>query len=297
MFQREAPVTIKRKWFTFPVSIQDFSMTEDAKVATYEYALRDGAEHERVLAYRKFTISWIFTSDSGNNSSAWYAQKFRQLNDNKPGVFFHPVFGSYTCILAALRISENGEENESLGSNNNTWDIIGHIYKFDAEFWETTDPQQAKQNSKISRLYPAATVRPPSNFYKTTLKYTTCDQLYRAIVNGNIAPWTNPVTNAEWLQYPLSLRQCAYGKRLANPTGANSTSSVSSSNQRMYTVIAWDRWIKIAKKFNIPFTDLFNANKDRNVRVRPRTDQGLRRKNANKLRPGDTLIIPDVANG
>lgn len=72
------------KSFAFPMSIETFQIKEDAKVATYEYAGRNGAEQERVLAYRVFTMSGRFTLDSGDKDPSYYAQKLRQLNDNEP---------------------------------------------------------------------------------------------------------------------------------------------------------------------------------------------------------------------
>ena len=56
------------------MSITEFSMREDAKLATYEYAGRDGAEHERVLAPRGFTITGIFSQDDNNDSPITYVK-------------------------------------------------------------------------------------------------------------------------------------------------------------------------------------------------------------------------------
>ena len=52
------------KDFAFPVSIMSFKIKEDAKVASYEYAGRNGSEQERVQAYRVFVVSGVFTNDS-----------------------------------------------------------------------------------------------------------------------------------------------------------------------------------------------------------------------------------------
>jgi hypothetical protein len=50
------------KWagLEFPVSVLEFTVSEPTKVATYEYAGRNGAEHERVLNYRIFTLRGEF---------------------------------------------------------------------------------------------------------------------------------------------------------------------------------------------------------------------------------------------
>ena len=287
MFKRQESITIIRKWFPFPVSVESFAMNEDAKTATYEYALRDGAEHERVKAFRKFRISWIFALESGGRTPAYYVDRLRRSNNNLPWVFFHPVFGAYTCIIASMEINESGEDNEAVGTD----DTIYTNYRFSIEFRESTDPSAARNATRTSRLYPAVNVRPPSNFYSQTLTYRTCTELYQAIVEGRIAPWTNPVANAERLRYPLDMRQCAYNRWLANPNG-ESTTTLTTWNQRYYTVVPWDRWLKIARRFNIPFTSLFAVNQWRNVRTRPRTNQWLRWIDPNKLRPWDLLIIP-----
>ena len=92
MFETNEILSLTRKGFKFPVSLKSFDIVEDAKVATYEYAGRNGAEYERVLASRKFNLSGIFAMASGDFSPSYYAETLRFLNDNQPGILFHPVF-------------------------------------------------------------------------------------------------------------------------------------------------------------------------------------------------------------
>lgn len=102
------------KGFAFPMSIETFKIKEEANVATYTYAGRNGAEQERVLKYRIFSMAGIFTSDSGDKEPAWYVNKLRSLNNNEPGVLAHPVLGTYRCIIKDLEITEAGAELESM---------------------------------------------------------------------------------------------------------------------------------------------------------------------------------------
>lgn len=107
---------ISWKGYDFPISITSFSLTEDAKVATYEYAGRNGAEHERVLNYRVLNISGIFSSTSspdGKRSPSYYVKMFKSLNDNNPGILKHPTFGFMICILKRQKFTEVADENEA----------------------------------------------------------------------------------------------------------------------------------------------------------------------------------------
>lgn len=285
---RNESIVISWKWFEFPVSIQNFSMNEDSKVATYEYAGRNGAEHERVLNYRKFSLSWIFSTDSGNRPPYYYAQQLRARNDNAPWEFFHPVFGSFQCIMRSLKISEDGDSNEVLGPGNN----IFPNYSFDIEFWETSDPSQVTISDDLLSLYPAIDIKPPSDLYEQTLKYKTVLELYWAIVNGQIIPWTDPIRHAEWQQYDYAFRKEAYDLWLLYPNGLENE-EISNPGSREYIVVSGDYWIKIARQFWIPFPALFEANRWRQVRTTPRSTEWLYWKSADRLRPWDSLIIPD----
>lgn len=280
-------IVIRWKGFQFPVSITDFTLNEDAKVASYEYAGRNWAEHERVLNYRKFSVSGKLAKDSWSRSPAQYAQKLRALNDNKPGEFFHPVFGSFSCILRSLKLSEQADDNEVTGTGNN----IYPNYSFEMEFWESTDPSQATISGDLDWLYPAITVKPFSDLYEQNLAYHTVLELYRAIVQGQIVPWTDPIRNAEWLQYDYDFRKQAYDLRLLYPQGLPKT-EITNPWLNEYIVVAWDYGMKIARQFGVSFPSLFEANRWRQVRNTPKFTEWLYWKSPDRLRPWDSLLIP-----
>jgi LysM repeat protein len=286
MFSEDKSLSIIRKGFIFPLSIKSVKVSEDAKVATYEYAWTNGAEHERVKWYVKISVNGVFTAGSGSKKPEYYVEKLKLTNNNKPGTFIHPTLGTYKCIMKNLEIELSGEELEVIWRNS-----IGNTYTFSFELREHTDPNTAKKLSKIDKLFPAPNVKPPTDNYSVSLAYNTCTQLYNAIIEKKIMPGTDPIKHKEWLAHPYDLRKCAYDRRVANPTGEAKT-SVSNANSKTYTVKPWDTWISIANKLWISFTSLFEANKGRSVRQTDKSDQGKQWKSTNKIYPWDILLVP-----
>lgn len=321
-------LVFKYKSFVFPVSITEFSIKEEAKVATYEYAWRNGAEHERVLNYRTFSLSGTFTYSSGEKTPAYYANRLRLLNNNEPWLFVHPTFGAYRCIIKSLDITESGEELEFRPDasasersrpdaevfNNLGWTGRGfrdkkasiakedHAvpnYKFSIEFWEHTPPNAATLDQTVGKLFPAAVVKPLRDWYESKLKYKTVDQLYEALVNKKILPWLDPVRNAEWLYYNLEFRKAAYDRFLADPDGkslmtAADTRNATAENKlaQIYTVKAGDTASKIALKLNVSTQALFEKNSGRKVRTVSKWIDWLFWKRISALYPWDTLLVP-----
>jgi len=150
---------IEWKGFVFPLSVQSFSLTEDAKVAKYEYALRDGAELERVKSARVFSVSGVFVSQPEKNLVASkFVKTLRELNDNKPGYLRHKDLGDFLCIMKNLKIDEKGDEEfVEAGKRHRT-------YNFSCEFWEHT-PIGALNLSTSERIFPAPLARPSSATY------------------------------------------------------------------------------------------------------------------------------------
>jgi len=292
MLNTNNQLTIKRKGFTFPLSIKSFTIDETAKVATYEYAGMNGALHERVLNYRTINVSGLFDSYSGTKSPEYYIKQLQKLNDNKPWILFHPTFGTFIAILHSLRVWQSGDEVEADDENN-----VIPVYTFDMEFWEFSYSGRSKD---LDKLYPAISVRPSNDKYTTELKYHNCDELYQALVDGLISAGTDPILNAEWLLYDFAMRSCAYQRWLANPNGETSTTEITNDNQKNYIVKAWDYWLMIARKFNVPFDALRNANQGRKVRETDWTVawifQWMYRKTPHWLRPWDILVIPAKDN-
>lgn len=281
------------KGFSFPVAIQEFKLSEDAKVATYEYAGRNGAEHERVLSYRVFTMSGIFTDGSGDKTPSWYANKLRYLNDNKPGRFSHPQFGNFDCICKNLSITESGDEYETLEGEDSLDGILN--IKFSLELWEHVDPKQATTPQFLEDLFGLPDQKPASDYYNTKLKYHTCDELFEALKKGLIISGTDPIRHAEWLRYDYAMRKCAWDKWQAwieAGKPGDETASITNSNQKTYRVIAGDWGFKIARKFNVTFSDLWEINRGRKVRDTEKGAEGLYWKDPNKLWPDDILLIP-----
>lgn len=312
------------KGFAFPMSIESFKIKEDARVATYTYAGRNGAEHERVMNYRIFTLTWIFTSSSGDQTPAWYVNKLRALNDNAPGVLWHPVFWTYKCILKSLDISEDGSDLEgtySFDASNiiptssgtsalqlqKAMSAGGKIalmnkaianYKFALEFWESTPPNAASLQSKLSQLYPASSVKPLNDNYQTSNKYKSVTELYWALVNGQIQPGVDPIRNSEWLWYDYNFRKTAYDLWIADPkwtkqSKVDNTNKITTPKaQNIYTVAVGDNAMKVAKKLWVTPDALFQANSGKKVRNTTRGTEWLYWKKMSIMYPGDTLIIP-----
>lgn len=287
------------KGFTFPLSIKSFSMKEDTKVATYEYANRNGAEHERVLAYRTVSLSGTFTTDSGEKLPSVYVNTLRGLNDNKPGLLTHPVFWSIHCIVKSMEFNETGEELEA--SVSSTTGGTNHKavpnFDFSIEFWEHTPPTAASVQSNLQKLFPAMDSKPANDNYETKLKYKTVGMLYKALVEWKISAGLDPIRNAEWLYYDYTFRKTAYDMYLADPTWkqlvttSNTTISTATA-QNSYTIVSWDTAMKIANKFKVNLQDLFTKNSGVKVRKTPKWNDGLYWKQISVIYPGDVILLP-----
>lgn len=278
--------SIRWKDFDFPVSITEFKISEPAKIATYEYAGRNGAEHERVLNYRVFSIAGIFINWAWTKTPEFYAQKLRLLNDNKPWILMHSSFWNFNCIMKSLDIVQSGDDYMPDKS-------IQQSYSFSMELWEHTPPNARTLQDSLNQLFPAATRKPPSDYYSSSLKYKNSWELFDALVLWNIIAGIDPIKNSEWLRYDYAMRKEAYDKYqdyLLN--GAKTKTTKSYTEEKLYTVVSGDYWIKIAKKFNIDFTSLFEANKWKKVRTFSWWTEGYYWKTTWKLYPWDKLIIP-----
>lgn len=286
------------KGFIFPQSVVEFNLSEDAKVATYEYAGRDGAEHERVLNYREISVSGVFTNESGPKSAKAYVAQLRALNNNAPGELHHEFFGRFTCIMKSLNIKEHAQEQEVVGAE------VFSSYTWNAVFWEHTDPAAVNVSEQLATLFPILEVRPANDLYETRLRWNTVRQLFGAIKAGRILPGTDPIRNAEWLQYPLSQRTAAFALWTSFlATGVDQTEPVAivAQKQQTYTVVPGDTPSKIAVKTKTPWVgtysdSIYGANQSREVRsVAPKSDpdEGLRLKSSWKVFPGDTLLLPN----
>jgi hypothetical protein len=253
--------------------IKDFSMKEDAKVVTYEYAWRNWAEHERVLKNRVFSISWEFNPMEWQTSpSAWYntvqlVKKLRLTNNNKPWVLVHPTLGSFTCIMSNLSISQSWE-NYFQSSVTNWKIILDESYTFSFELLEHTPPSWKSLNDTNNLLCPKATVQVMTNPY---LKYKNSSELYNAIKDNKIQPWIDVNINKEWIQYPTSMKQQAYdlwkaGWFVKNNPSTN-ISTVKTPVKKKHTVKVWESLIKIAKKYKVSHPDLLKEN--RNIIKKP----------------------------
>ena len=319
MLNLDRNIKITRKGFEFPLSIKAFVIDETSRVATYTYAGIDGALHERVMQYRVINLSWTFSSDSGTSyggltPSNWISN-LQRLNDNQPWLLTHSLLWNYTCIIHDLKITHNWENTEPSAGN----DPVPN-FDFEIEFREHT---HSNFNQDLDAFRPAISVRPPSDLYNKSLKYTTCDQLYDAIIDGLILPWTDPIINAEWQLYDINMRTCAYNRWIANPNWENSgthfdkkgnivankpkttttatptgNNVVASTNLRLYVVQSWDTAVSVAKLFKVTVEDLMKANSGRNVREVPNPNdifipaQGKRWVYNLWLYVWDKLVIP-----
>ena len=292
---------IKWKGFKFPVSIKDFTLNEDSVVATYKYSGRDGAEQERVRKYRVFNFNGIFTSESGNSTPVFFANKLRMLNDNVPGTFNHPDFGSFECIMKNLQIKSSADNYESIGLKRNGDDVVLQNIEFSCELWEHLAPTESAVNDMLRKLFSTTNIKPPSDYYSTSLKYNTVEALFDALKSQKIYSGIDPIRHAEWLAYDYDFRKEAWDLWMAwleNGGVSQSENTVTyNGNQKNYTVKAGDYGYKIAKMFSVQLNDLFNLNRGIVVRNEPNGDQGVYWKNVNTLYPGDVILIPDNSAG
>ena len=316
------------KSFAFPISIISFKIKEDAKVASYEYAGRNGSEQERVQAYRIFNISGVFTNDSGDKDPTYYVQKLRELNSNEPWVLVHPVLGTYRCICKSLDIEATGEDMEHgkgvaslqlpklkmVNMSGGWWAPVykkvynkqvvvsssiqaSPIYKFTMELWESIPPNAASLQDNLSKLFPATSVKPGNDNYMTSNKYNTVLTLYWAIVNGRILPWTDPIRNAEWLGYEYAFRKQAYDMWVKDPKWLKTAKTDKALKisipkiQNTYAVAVGDTALSITKKLQTTLEKLFNANRWVKVRTVPNEDS-VYWKRASVVHPWDMLIVP-----
>jgi len=328
MLKTDKQMTIKWRDFKFPLSVTEFSIDETSRVATYTYAGMNWALHERVMQYRIITMTGSFYEYSWKDfdwlTATEYIKKLQKSNDNSPWLLIHPVFGTYNCIIHSLKLIHSWETTESDEINNPVpW------YSYTIEFWEM---QHSSYNDDMDKFFPAFSVKPPNDMYTVSLKYHTCDELYKAIIDWLIAPWLDPIVNAEWLKYDYGIRLCAYNRYLANPNGennwttfdkhwnivantsstqttntSNTTTPTSTANVKLYTVKVWDTPTSIAKKYWITVDSLYRANKWRNVRTYdlkvPNTFSPLvvsnewkERKTLIYLHARDVIIIPNLSS-
>lgn len=294
---------IQWKDFVFDRCVKEFSMKEWAKVATYEYAWRNGAEHERVLSHRVFTLSWEFIPWVTPWTTPWRLVKaLRLTNDNKPWVFTFNTIGNFRCIMSNLTITQS-PENYTIYDTVNNKQVLVPAYSFQVELLEHTPPNAKTLKEKNDELYPKSEVKPPSDLYSSSLIYKNCTELYNAIMDWKIAPWVNPVINSEWLRYDYDMRKCAYDKwkewgfktNSNTDTVSNSKASISSknTNQKYHIVKAWETWMRIAKIYWVPFTKLFEVNRGMKVRENNYLNDWLYWKTTTLLQAWDKLVIPD----
>lgn len=282
------------KGYIFPTSVIDFSLSEDAKVATYPYAGRNGAEHERVLDYRKFSLRGVFAynyrkddlSIAAAPTPIEHVKKLQELNDNSPGIFHHKQFGRYNCILKSLKITQNGSDGDWFEGE------FRQNFEFDMEFWEHISPSEDSLVNSLELLAAAPNPKPPNAFYVNRVDYKTSQELYEAIKNGDIVPGTHEELNKDWLAYDFNLRQAAYYKWLEFQKTGQETVSTETSRYTYYTVQPGDWALKIAEDFGVSVEDLYTSNKDRVVRDVEKSGEGQEWKTPRRLWPGDRLIIP-----
>lgn len=286
---------IKWKDFKFPLSVKDFSLKEWAKVATYEYAWRNWAEHERVLKHRVFSISWEFVAWIWEKQPKELVRQLRVTNDNKPWIFNHTDIWMFNCIVSDLTITQNWEGYSTMTDGTT---VLTPSFMFSLELLEHTPPNAKTLKEKNDELFPKSTVKPVSDNYSSKLIYKNCDELFNAIIEEKILAWVNPIINAEWLRYDFDTRACAYGKweatwfQLGVKDEESSISTVN-TNQKYYTVKSGDTGMKIAKAFLVAFTSLFELNKGTKVRKNDKWTEWKYWKTSRILHPWDRLLIPD----
>lgn len=295
IYNKTKKTIIKWKDFQFPLSIKDFSLKEWAKIATYEYAWRNWAEHERVLSHRIFSLSGEFIAWINDKLPKELVKELRLTNDNKPWKFIHTDIGIFTCVMSNLTITQNWE---SYASSEEGARILTPCFTFSVDLLEHTPPTAKTLKEKNDELFPKSEVKPLSDSYSTSLIYKNCDELFNAIIEEKILAWVNPIINAEWLRYDFDLRACAYGKWEATWfqlwVQEDLVDNVTvNTNQKYYTVKSWDTWMKIAKAYKVTFTSLFAINKWIEVRKYNNGDECTYWKTARLLFPWDKLLIPD----
>lgn len=281
---------IQWKDFQFPLAIKDFSMKEWAKVATYEYAGRNWAEHERVLSHRVFSISWEFIAWIWEKEPKECVKQLRITNDNKPGKFIHTDIWIFTCILSDLTITQNWEGYSNLKEWNTD---LTNSFMFSMELLEHTPPNSKTLKEKNDELFPKTPVKPNSDIYSTRLVYKNATELFNAIIAWKILPGVNPVINAEWLRYDFDMRAEAFlaWKNTWFKIGTTDVVTVN-TNQKYYIVKPGDSGTRIAKNYSVAFTKLFELNHWVKVRTNPRWDEGVYRKTSRTLFPWDKILIP-----
>jgi len=291
MLNQNNQLNIIRKWFEFPLSIKSFSIDENAKTATYEYAWMNWALHERVLNYRTMNMSWTFATESwvyaDNLTPEQYIKKLFSLNDNKPWLLVHPLLWTFMCIIHSLKVKQAWDEVE-WDSNN---DPIPN-FSFDIEFREFGF---SGWNKDLDKLYPAIAVRPVSDYYTKKLKYPTCDLLYQALVDWYIVAWNDPIINAEWLLYDTWIRACALWKYTAAPIWTNNKITLKNTKKKTYKIKPWESLADICKKYNTTLEQVAEENKWQVVRDTPPTPDGKKTNiftGALNIKVWDNIAIP-----
>lgn len=301
---------VQWKDFVFPVSITKFEYTSDAKVATYEYAMRDGAEHERVVSYKILNISGIFLISNPDSPTDAYdnVKKLQATDDNRPGIFKHKDFGEFLCILKSLKISQQADYEQRFSAK------IFPTYTFDMEFWEHTPSNSPKLQDMTSTLFPAPSVKPPNNNYLSGTTFTEADYknyqtLFAAIRSGKITPsakdplWTSLYVGGKptqiqkdavtaWNLYNDVLskkvipgtKQPTWTALYVNGQATDAQKFVYnvyvtdtkngllvSKGEKWYVVQTSDDPVSIAKKFGTDIDALWQINRGVKVRNTPRT--------------------------
>lgn len=294
MIPRSKTTILSYKGFEFPICLTEFALVEDAKIATYEYAGRDGAEHERVLNYRVFKVSGIFITESGTSEPSFYVNSLRSLNDNQPGRLFHKDFGGFDCIMKNLQITQSPEEYENITTTADDTEVDIQNFKFSIEFWENKDPAAINTEDALSKLFPAFNTKPFSDYYDQNLRYANANEMFIAIKKGNLIPGTDPIENSEWLLYDYDLRQEAFSEWIdyLEAGGYDHDNTISTDTDSVYTVQPGDTAFTIAATFKISVDELYNINKGFEVREAPKGDEGLLWKTSSQMFSGDKITIP-----
>lgn len=277
------------KDFIFPYSIKSFDYTSSAKTATYEYAMRDGAEHERVRNYRVFKISGVFATQYDQNgnqtgeSALYYAKKLLAMENNEAGILVHKDFGQFYCIMKDLRITQTGEEEQVWNTDRDP------CFNFDIEFWEQLSTNINDIMTLTKRLMPAPETKPISDYYESTLVYKSSEELFDAIKAGTITPTaTDPI----WIKYDIGMRTRAYDMWTRYLAGESTVLVMDNTSDKWYQVKAQETGIKIAKALNIAFTELWKENRGVKIRNQERGTESYYWKSPHKLWAGDRLKLP-----
>ena len=294
--------TFRWKEFEFPASVLEFDYVSEAKVATYEYAMRDGAEHERVKQFLVFRLRGLFIGEGALEN----AKKLISTDNNKTGIFFHADFIEKECILKSLNVQQRGEEEYTEEATRYP------AFEFQCEFWEQVPNTAVALGSITSTIMPAPISKPESDYYLTNTTITEADyktdwDLFKAIRAGKVNPsnsdddWTAmyvsgaetglmTISRTAWVLYNQIIdgdirpgtNEESWTALYENdePTKAqriawwawsalNENDAVISEKQQWYVVKAGDTPSVIANNFGLSIMDLYSANQGVYVRDNP----------------------------